>query len=398
MNSNSYNGALIVIPTRNRAHIARNAIRSVLDEPIDGVQLMVSDNSTSEADREALVQFCSTLNDSRLRYIRPPQSLAMTAHWDWAMQEALASYNANHFTYLTDRMMFKTGGLKEVLAVVARYSEKVVSYNHDRLVDHVRPIHVDQYASTAKLWEVPTKHLLWLVSQSAMHHGLPRMLNCFVPRAVFMRICGRFGNVFSSIAPDFNFCFRCLDSEESILFLDKSPIFHYALYRSNGASVTRGEMTQDNADFTANLPVDNSIRNYATPIPQLNTAVNAVFNEYLIYKQETSSSRFVDVDLRKYLELNAIEITEVTDQQLRAEMRSLLAKHGYREVRSSPVRSWLNRVRTFLDKLRSPSSSGLKFAELEDAIDYLRNASASPSQNVSEVRDLLRARELPRAF
>ena len=389
---------VVVVPTRNRAEIARNAIRSVLDEDLDGVQVMVSDNSTSEPEREDLARFCSTLN---VRYVRPPQSLAMPAHWEWAIEKALAFYDANHFSYLTDRMMFKTGGLKEVLDVAARYPNKVISYNHDRIVDHVRPIHVDHYPATAKLWEVPTERLSWLVSQGALHHGLPRMLNCVVPRAVFERFKTRFGNVFASIAPDFNFCFRCLDLEESILFLDKSPMFHYALNRSNGASVSRGEMTADNADFTANLPVDNSSRNYATPIPQLNTAVNAVFNEYLIYKQQTMSPRFFDIDFQKYLEINAVEITEVSDPRLKAEMHSLLEQHGYRESRSSPPgdenrQNLLKRARSFIGRLKTPPASPvIEFTDLDDAIDYVRNSSRSTPQSSDAVRELLHARELP---
>ena len=396
MTTDSYKGAVIVVPTRNRASIAKNAIRSVLDEKVDDVQLLVSDNSTSKSDQEELAEFCLQLNDSRVRYVRPPESLAMTAHWEWAIEEALAFYSANHFAYLTDRMMFKTGGLKEVLAIVSRYPDKVVSYNHDRVVDHVKPIHVDHYPFTGKLWEVQTKRLSWLVSQARMHHGLPRMLNCFVQRVVFDRFRARFGNVFSSIAPDFNFCFRCLDVEESILFLDKSLIFHYALGRSNGASVSRGEMTQDNADFTANLPVAPESRNYATPIPQLNTAVNAVFNEYLIYKQETLSPRFFDIDFGKYLELNAIEITEISDPQLKAEMRTLLRKHGYQEAPSiSPSPSWLRRARSFVGRLRSDSTAGPEFTELEEAIHYVRNTLPNTPQSPSAVRELLHAREMP---
>jgi glycosyltransferase involved in cell wall biosynthesis len=394
---------VIVIPTRNRARIAKNAIRSVLDERLDGVRVMVSDNSTAEPDREELAAFCEALDDSRVRYVRPPESLSMPAHWEWAIEEALAFYeNASHFTYVTDRMMFKTGGLEEVLDVAVRYPDKIVSYNQDRIVDHVRPIHVDHYPSTAKLWEVPTERLSWLVSQAAFHHGLPRMLNCIVPRAVFDRLRTRFGNVFASIAPDFNFCFRCLDNEDSILFLDKSPMFHYALNRSNGASVSRGEMTPDNADFTANLPVDNSIRNYATPIPQLNTAVNAVFNEYLLYKQESASPRFFDIDFQKYLELNAVEMTEVSDPQLKAEMYDLLEKHGYgastrpETAAPPPDHNWLKRVRSFIGRLKTPPASpGLEFAELEDAIEYVRNSSHSTPQSSSAVRELLHARELP---
>lgn len=38
----------------NGAAIAVNAIRSVLDQPVENVSLLVSDNSTSERDRESL--------------------------------------------------------------------------------------------------------------------------------------------------------------------------------------------------------------------------------------------------------------------------------------------------------------------------------------------------------
>jgi len=401
--SSGYNGAVVVIPTRNRAQLAMNAIRSVLDERVEGVEVMVSDNSTSESDREQLAAFCAALNDPRVRYVRPPRSLPMTAHWQWAIEQALASYDSSHVTYLTDRMMFKTGGVKEVFGLAALYPDKVISYNHDRIVDHVRPIRVEFYPSTGQLWEVPSERFSWLVSQGALHHGLPRMLNCIVPGAVINRFRERFGNVFASIAPDFNFCFRCLDIENSILFFDKSPIFHYALDRSNGASVTRGEMTPDNADFTANLPVDDSMRNYATSIPHLNTAVNAIFNEYLIHKQETGSRRFFDLDFQKYLGAIALEIAEIRDPQLRAKMHNLLVEHGYRGVDNDAseetVGSWIKRARSVVRRLKTPARSqaeaGGEFELLDDAINCARNSSRTTPQSPAAVRELLQACDLP---
>ncbi|HKR14093.1 MAG TPA: glycosyltransferase [Pyrinomonadaceae bacterium] len=395
--TSTYKGVVVVVPTRNRAHIAVNAIRSVLDEEIENVYVLVSDNSTVESDREALAAFCASLDDARLRYVRPPQSFAMPEHWQWAIDHALSAYNADHFLYLTDRMMFKRGGLNEVIKLAALYPDKVISYNHDRIVDHVKPIRVEHYPATALLWEIPTERLSWLVSQSVFHHGLPRMLNCIVPRTILDRIRARFGNVFTSIAPDFNFCFRCLDVEDSILFLDRSPFFHYALSRSNGASVSRGEMTPDNADFTANLPVDDSIRNYATPIPQLNTTVNAVLNEYLIYKNETNSPRFFDLDFEKYLATNAMEVQEVTDPQLRAEMQALLEKHGYYDAHAN--QGLLQRARSAVRKLKTPvglvGEISIKFSTVEDAIDYARTSSRMTPQSPDAVRELLHARELP---
>ena len=68
----SYTGTVVVIPTRNRAAIAMNAIRSALDQPVGNLNVLVSDNSTLEKERETLAAFCSSQSGERLRYIRPP--------------------------------------------------------------------------------------------------------------------------------------------------------------------------------------------------------------------------------------------------------------------------------------------------------------------------------------
>jgi glycosyltransferase involved in cell wall biosynthesis len=415
----SYTDTVVVIPTRNRGSIAMNAIRSVLDQQAENIDVLVSDNSTSESDRETLANFHASCADERLQYIRPPESLSMTAHWEWAIQQALKSYSASHFLFLTDRMMFRSGAVNEVLRLAALYPEKIISYNLDRIVDDSRPIKIEQYPGSGRLFEVGTERLSWLFSQSVFHPALPRMLNCIVPRAVLTRIQQRFGNVFSSISPDFNFCCRCLELEESLLFYDRAPVFHYAMSRSNGASVTRGEMTVDNADFTANLPVDNSHRNFATPIPQLNTAVNAAFHEYFLFKQQTNSARFFAVDKQKYLEANANEVSAVVDPELREQMISLLVENGYREnsvdnpapvnvafskralfkfkrIVTGPVttKAWLILARLFA--IRPPGANSFEFATLDEAINYAKDLSRGNIVKRWTHLELLRPREMPK--
>ena len=395
--TSNYRGAVVVIPTRNRAHLAINAIRSVIEEPVDP-WILASDNSADESERQQLETFCTKLGHPRLCYLRPPQSLPMPAHWQWALEQALANEDASHFIYLTDRMMFKNGALIELLDLAAVYPDKVISYNHDRIRDHTRPIRFEEYEVTAKLLEVDSERLLWLTSEAILHHGLPRMLNCLVPRRVLEQIGERFGNVFSSIAPDFNFCFRCLDLEPSILFYDKSPLFHYALDRSLGASGSRGESTPELDDFAANLAVDSLNRNYATPIPSLITATNAVFNEYLIYKRETQSTRFPEVNLQNYLRANAVEVTDVTDPQLRARTEALLVQHGYREEIGE--RTARRRLHSLIRKLKSrgkktPAVSPREFASLEEAIHYARTISRGSLSSWTWGADVLHGRELP---
>lgn len=415
----AYTGIVVVIPTRNRSAIAMNAIRSVLDQPVENLNVLVSDNSTIDAEREALADFCAAQADARLDYVRPPKPLPMAPHWEWALDEALQSFRASHVTYLTDRMMFRRDALKAAVAAATPYPDKVITYNMDCVVDHVRPIRVEQYAGSGRLLEIETLTLSRLLSQSIFHASLPRMLNSVVPLEVFDRIRERFGNVFLSIAPDFRFCCRCLELEDKVLFYDRSLLFHYALDRSHGASVSRGEVTPDTADFTANLPVDNSIRNYATPIPRLITAVNAVFQEYCLFKQETNSARFFDIDLPKYLQANAEEIQEFTDPVRRNEILALLTAHGYKPsashtgAESTPVSfgrrlSWkLKRVATssattgawlFLSRtagITPPAENSFAFNELDEAIDYARNISPGNLGGDTGQQELLSPREVP---
>jgi glycosyltransferase involved in cell wall biosynthesis len=415
----SYTGTVVVIPTRNRGSIAMNAIRSVLDQEAENVDVLVSDNSTSESDRETLASFHATCADKRLRYVRPPEPLSMTAHWEWAIQQALGSYSASHFLFLTDRMMFRSGAVNDVLRLAARYPDKIISYNLDRIVDDSTPIKIEQYPGSGRLFAVTTERLSQLFAQSVFYPALPRMLNCIVPRTVLRRINERFGNVFSSTSPDFNFCCRCLELEESLLFYDRAPVFHYALSRSNGASVTRGEMTADNADFTANLPVDTSDRNFATPIPALNTAVNAAFHEYFLFKQQTNSDRFFAVDKKKYLEANANEVAAVIDPVLREQTISLLVEHGYREngvndpapvnvafskralfkfkrIATGPVttKPWLFLAR--LLAINPPGANSFEFATLDEAINYAKNLSRGNIVKRWTHLELLRPREMPK--
>ena len=420
-----YNGMVVVVPTRNRAQLAMNAVRSVLEQPVENVAVMISDNSTLEHEREELKAFCDGLPSagmaaSRVRYVRPPEPLPMPDHWDWASEQALGFYSANHFIYLTDRMMLRNGALQEMVDVAALYPLQVISYNLDRICDDAMPIRIEQYPATEKLVEVETLRLSRLFAQGVFHPGLPRMLNCIVPRVVFTHIRQRFGNVFSSIAPDFNFCVRCLDTEDSILFFDKSLSFHYALNRSLGASATRaGEKNADNADFTANLPVDHSTRNYATPIPSLITAVNAAFNEYLIHKQQTNSPRFFAVDLQPYLAANALEVNEARDAKLRAAMMSLLTEQGYEEsetqsvpksVKSLPqILSTLRRARKKLTSgaqtksawlflarhlgIKPPGEAEFVFWRLDEALDYARNISRGNHKPWTIQVEILEGRE-----
>lgn len=308
----------IIVPTRNRAELAEWAIRSVLDQSFAG-HLIVSDNSAFETQAENLWAYCRAQNDVRLSYIRPPRSMSMTEHWEWVIHEALRYTNTSHFTFLTDRMMFKYGYLPKLLALA--HPDKIVTYNHDRIDDRRIPIKLEQERWSGKLIEIKSEILLHYFSHVHWHPALPRMLNCLVPRAALSQLAKRFGSIFGSIAPDVHFGFRVLALFDSILYWDATPIFHYALNRSTGASVNRAEKGADAEDFLAHIEGE---PNYLAPVPEFRTVMNGVTHEYNLVRQETNSPKFLAVDLPSYFQTIEGEIGAIEDEEQQARMRQLL--------------------------------------------------------------------------
>ena len=221
--------------------------------------------------------------------------------------------------------------------------------------------------------------------------SFPRMLNCVVPRGVVNRLNERFGSVFSSIAPDWNFCFRALSLEDSIVFFDKAILLHYALDRSNGQSITRGVMTRDYADFLANLK---TALNASAPIPGIATVWNAIIHEYCEVKRATGSPKFPELNRLRYEQALALGITWIEDPVTKLRMEAILRAHASlgpcggepsigtgaeSDVRQadrgrSPIASGSARsLRMLLGKyigVHPPDKDWFEFETTEQAIDY----------------------------
>ena len=324
-----YTGCVIVIPTRNRADLVRNAINSVFAQSDCAVDVLVSDNSTSTKHHTELSQHCLESANRRLRYVVPPEPLPMSPHWDWAVGQALSLYDASHVTFLTDRMMFKPEALKPLLEIAAAYPGMLLSYMHDMVDDFTSPVVVRQYTWTGNLYEVPSTRLLELSAQSVMYDSsVPRMLNCLAPRTVPEAIRRRFGNFFDSISPDWDFAYRALEVEDSILFHDKAALVHYAQRRSNGQSTHRGVVNEAQTQFISDLKGAQS--NMAAPFPEILTVWNSIISEYCRIKEITRSAKFPEVDLDNYRRALALGVAEILDPKRQDKMRRLLSARGWK--------------------------------------------------------------------
>ncbi len=224
----------------------------------------------------------------------------MAEHWNWAIGEALRRYEANNIIYLTDRSLFKPGALSKILNLAEQHPETVISYDWVTVFDHLLPITVERQPQTGELLEASASRLLFLSSRSIFPRCLPRMMNCCVPLAVIEKIQERFGNVFTSSSPDYNFAYRCLELVDSILFYDYAAYVSYAIPRSTGAGLT-GIPTDGSRDFLSCQEREGRRRNYAAPIPVFDTGINYIVHEYCLVRQESLTAKFPRLRFTRYL-------------------------------------------------------------------------------------------------
>ncbi len=311
----------IIIPTRNRADLAANAIRSTLSSGRQSFGVVVSDNSTCGEQSGQLERFVRKCADGRVRLKRPPTSLSMTEHWNWVLALTLEDTSFSHVVLLTDRMMFKEGRLDALLDKVEEHADEIVSYNHDRVLDQMEPAAVELTDWSGDTIRLSSARLLELSASCIFPAALPRLMNAVVPRAVLLSNRDRYGSFVGSLAPDYSFCYRTLAWVDSILYWDQAPIVHYALAQSTGESVARGVATAASIDFLAAI---SGTAFAMAPCPGVRTVRNAILHEYAVACGEARSTRFVPVDIAEYVSMLRMEIKTMENRELAMQSSAML--------------------------------------------------------------------------
>ena len=384
----------IVIPTRNRADLAIEAIRSLL--AISDARLLrviVSNNSSEPGQVRQLADFCERSADARLLHVRPAQSLPMAEHWDWAIEQALDRTDATHLALHYDRRV-STPSFGHLLELTDAFPEMAITY----LLDLVYPVpprfRVHQMPWSGGLYEIRTSRALRLASQGLLTdlwQVFPVLVNCVTPRSVFERVRERFGTFCASTSPESCFGFRFSALEERYLHFDMPLGIHYASARSNGMSYLRGETSGTFGDFVRLFGERPWLD--AAPLPGVSLGQNVFYHEYARVQRDAGPEKFPPVEMDGYLKDLARGLAWIDDPVRRSAMRDLLASHGWQEQEGTAAATTPDRPR-LADRLRQKVSmlradylyarpgdlSGPGFAREARALHYARRDPRPPVQ------------------
>jgi hypothetical protein len=118
----------VIIPTRNAYRYAGYAARSALVEGVEDVEVVISDNHSTQGTLEELGR--EILDDRRVRVVRPPRELSMTAHFNYALGESKGDWIAligsddglmPHFYPAVKRLLARDSQTKAIVGRRALY-------------------------------------------------------------------------------------------------------------------------------------------------------------------------------------------------------------------------------------------------------------------------------------
>ena len=78
----------VVIPTRERCDVLESALKTVVGQDYENLEILVSDNFSGDATEDVTRQW----NDPRVRYINTGRRLSMTANWEFALEHVTGGW------------------------------------------------------------------------------------------------------------------------------------------------------------------------------------------------------------------------------------------------------------------------------------------------------------------
>lgn len=106
----------IVIPTKNRPELLKDAIQSVLWQNYTDFELIVSDNFNEQTTQEVIASFS---NHPKFRSVRTEHELNMIDHWEFATKHALGKY----VLVLADRKVLYQNALKKIAKTIKKFPD-----------------------------------------------------------------------------------------------------------------------------------------------------------------------------------------------------------------------------------------------------------------------------------
>lgn len=207
----------IVIPTKNRPELLRDAISSVLLQDFSDYELIVSDNFNDERTTNIINEF---RNNKHFNYIRTDKELSMPDHWEFAAEKARGIY----VLILTDRSFFRHGALRDIYNSISESKKDVLvcfwNYGH---YDEKNKILIGEKEQTGVKF-LKSKDLIKDFSRTLSANFLPKPCKGCYRRDFAKKIRKSIGRLYLPFNPDYTSALLFLAYNDFVMYIPR-PLF-----------------------------------------------------------------------------------------------------------------------------------------------------------------------------
>jgi glycosyltransferase involved in cell wall biosynthesis len=188
----------VVVPTRERAGKLRYTLETILAQPGDDFEVVVSDNLSSDATPDVVGSF----QDSRLRSLRTDSRLSMCDNWEFAYRNTAGRY----VIYIGDDDALAVGAIERARNLISRTPSPVYfweshiyrwpgngvpsAFVYRAAPERTRPVSLREMVEFSFRWG------------GLRYQRLPMLYHSLVDRRILDAIRARTGRLFHSTQPD----------------------------------------------------------------------------------------------------------------------------------------------------------------------------------------------------
>jgi len=208
----------ILIPTRNRAHLLKYAIQSVLNQDCDDYELIVSDNNSSDDTYKITMGFDS----QKIRYVNTGKYLPGSASWNFAYTQAIGDY----ILILGDDDYLVPGILTQVKKIIQKKSARIVftgivGYYDNSFRDENLRNTIQSRVFTGKLIEVSTKQIIQAYFNFGGRIDPPHPSSIFIFKKIADKVNEEYGAFYAPPYPEFTAILRSISQIDNLFLIDK---------------------------------------------------------------------------------------------------------------------------------------------------------------------------------
>jgi len=337
----------IAIPTKNRPERVGNAVRSLVEQTFEDLEVIVCDNSDeTESHRTSAV--VEAFGDPRVRYVRTNGRLSMPDNWD----HAIAGSSGEYVGILTDRSVFRRHALATVHREIEASGAQLVNWFNDMYGRGANGDELKRRGCTFKRYRHSGEQIL-----DYFVHGDPKYATKVVPklmtsvcrRSVLETIRTRVGRVCPPVAPDFTSGFLMLSHVDFALTIDES--LYVSCGTGNGADFRRGGELAER--FRADLGMD--WRDFVDRMPSEACFAHALVLNDLMRVRESVPELIGhrDVDHRQYYVGCLNDYVKAARHGARRD-EDLAALLGALEREPAEVRKWVKSTSLYAAAVTPP--------------------------------------------